>query len=314
MHTTLMDLLDIEYPVLLAPMGNVAGGALARAVTEAGGLGLLGAGYGDADWMACELERCRDTRFGIGFITWSLDRAPALLDQALERGPVAVMFSFGDCRAYIPQVHAADALVICQVQTVAGARDAVAAGADLIVAQGTEGGGHGATRGTFGLVPAVVDAVFPVPVVAAGGVADGRGLAASLMLGASGVLMGTRFYASDEALGLHAAKQALVDGKGDDTLRTGIFDIVRGYDWPGGYTGRAIQNQFSRIWHGHEPELRADLESQRLLYGQAVSREDVDTAVVFAGEALDLVQAIEPAGTLLRRTVSQAQALLSQAR
>src|SRR5690606_21593369 len=129
------------------------------------------------------------------------------------------------------------------------------AGADLIVAQGTEGGGHGGLRATLPLVPAVVDAVAPLPVLAAGGIGDGRGLAAALMLGAQGVLVGTRFCATPQALGNDDAKRRIVEARGDETLRTRVFDIVRGYDWPPPYTGRGLPNRFMQRWHGHEEEL-----------------------------------------------------------
>lgn len=133
-------------------------------------------------------------------------RRPALLDMALERRPAAAMLSFRDPAPFVERIKRAGAALICQIQTVAMARDAVAKGADVLVAQGGEAGGHGVARGTIALVPAVVDAVGPdLPVAAAGGIADGRGLAAALMLGAFGVLMGTRFFASEEALGLAAA-------------------------------------------------------------------------------------------------------------
>lgn len=311
MHTALTTLLDIQHPILLAPMGHVAGGALARAVSQAGGLGLIGAGYGDADWLQRELAYCSDCRVGVGFITWALDQQPELLDRALEHKPVAVMFSFGDCSAYIPRVKTAGARVICQVRTITEAEQAAALGADLIVAQGTEGGGHGATRSTFSLVPAVVDAVSPLPVVAAGGVADGRGLAAARMLGATGVLIGTRFYAADEALGLDGAKQSMVEHGGDQTLRTHVFDIVRGYDWPDGITGRAINNRFVQTWHGHETALAQDIDEQRRRYAEAAACGDADTAVVFAGEAIDMIDAIEPAARIVARIAAEADALLA---
>jgi nitronate monooxygenase len=248
---------------------------------------------------------------GVGFITWALAKQPELLDVVLAYAPpAAVMFSFGDCGAYIPRVQAADALAIAQVRTLTEARQVAAAGVDIIVAQGTEGGGHGGARATFSLVPAVVDAVAPIPVVAAGGVADGRGLAAALMLGAAGVLMGTRFYATPEALGLENAKRAMIECGGDDTRRTHVFDIVRGYDWPDGITGRAINNRFLRDWHGREDALAGDLERQRKRYTDAAAAGDAKTAVVFAGEALDLIAAIEPADTIVARIVSEAEALL----
>lgn len=310
MHTAINELLGIEKPILLAPMGHVSGGALAAAVSRAGGLGLIGAGYGDADWIRREFDNAGGERVGVGFITWSLARDPALLDLALAYRPAAVMFSFGDCTPFLSKVRATGARVICQVQTLAQAREAAGFGADVIVAQGTEGGGHGGGRSTFTLVPAVVDAVTPVPVVAAGGIADGRGLAAVRMLGAAGALIGTRLFASEEALGHVNAKRRIAESRGDDTLRTRVFDIVRGYPWPEHITGRAPLNDFAARWHGHEADLYADLERQQADYRDAVARGDTDTAVVFAGEAVDLIDATEPASQIIARITTEAGDLL----
>ena len=204
-------------------MDLVADGRLAATVSRAGGFGLIGGGYGDEAWLRRELDAAGDARVGVGFITWSMAKRPALLDLALERRPPAIMLSFGDVRPHAPKIRAAGALLICQVQTLEQARDALANGADILVAQGAEAGGHGVSRSTFPFVPAVVDAAKGVPVVAAGGVADGRGLAAALMLGADGVLMGTRFYASQEAAGFAAAKELIVAASGDHTLRGILF-------------------------------------------------------------------------------------------
>ena len=308
--TPLTDLLGIEHPVLLAPMGWVSGGALAAAVSDAGGLGLIGGGYGEAGWLEAQLAAAGNQRIGTGFITWSLARNPALLDLVLARRPAAVMLSFGDPAPFAAAIRDAGAKLICQVQSVAQAREAAALGADVIVAQGTEAGGHGAGRAAMALVPAVVDAVAPIPVAAAGGIADGRGLAAALMLGAAGVLVGTRFFASEEALGPTAAKLRIAAASGDDTLRTTVFDSVRALDWPAPYTGRAIANDFSRRWHGREADLGAALEAERARYAAAAAAGDVDTAVVFAGEAIDLIDAVEPARAILARMVQQAQACL----
>ena len=181
------------------------------------------------------------------------------------------------------------------MQDLAGARLAVAAGADVIVAQGTEAGGHGGQRSTLPLVPAVVDAVAPIPVVAAGGIADGRGLAAALMLGADGALIGTRFYASEEALGHDGAKQRIAAARGDETARTSVFDVVRGLAWPDSYTGRALRNGFMERWHGRESELSAALDIERGAYQLAARDGDLDTAVVWAGEAVDLIASVERA-------------------
>src|SRR5215475_8762221 len=168
------ELLGIEHPILLAPMDVVASGKLASAVSAAGGLGLIGGGYGDADWLRCEFDAAGNTRVGCGFITWSLAKQPELLTLALHRRPAAVMLSFGDVAPFAALIRESGSKLICQVQSLAQAKEAAACGADVIVAQGTEAGGHGASRGTITLVPEIVDALPNIPVVAAGGIADGR--------------------------------------------------------------------------------------------------------------------------------------------
>ena len=192
--------LGIQKPLVLAPMGFVSGGALAAAVTGAGGLGLIGAGYGDPEWLRREFERANGARVGIGFITWSLAKQPALLDFALARKPAAVMLSFGDPAPFAAKIKASGAKLICQVQDLATTRQALAVKPDVLVAQGTEAGGHGGARSLLALLPAVKDVAGETPVLAAGGIADRRGVGGAMALGAAGVLVGTRFSASDEAL------------------------------------------------------------------------------------------------------------------
>jgi len=291
-------------------MGGVSGGALAAAVTRAGGLGLIGSGYCDPDWLETESRAAGNARVGVGFITFALAKRPAVLDQALARGAAAIMLSFGDPAPFAATIKDAGAKLICQVQTRAQALQAAAAGADIIVAQGGEAGGHGATRGTMALVPALVDAVDPLPVVAAGGIADGRGLAAALMLGAAGVLAGTRFFAAAESLGHERAKARIVAAHGDETVRTTVFDIARGIDWPPGYTGRAIGNAFTHRWHGREGALGAAAAREREAYTAAAAAGDFDTAVVFAGECVDLIREVEPAAAIVERMVDEAAARL----
>lgn len=312
--TELTAMFDITHPIVLGPMGGVSGGRLAAAVSNAGGLGLVGGGYGDPVWLRSELERVRSETqrpWGVGFITWSIDRE--LVDLALGYQPHAVMLSFGDPHPYAKFVKDSGCRLICQVQDVAGARSARDAGADLIVAQGTEAGGHGGRRGTLALVPAVVDIVAPLPVVAAGGIADGRGLAAALMLGACGVLMGTRFYASDEALGSNSAKRRIAAATGDETERTTVFDIVRGLAWPPSYTGRALRNRFMTRWQGRETELAAAMATESAVFHDAARAGDFETAMVWAGEAVDLIAAVEGAGRIVTRTTVEAEALLRSA-
>jgi nitronate monooxygenase len=318
MKTRITELFDIRHPIVLAPMGGVAGGRLAGAVTRAGGLGLIGCGYGDPragygspEWIEAQFDAAGNEKVGAGFITWSLAREPALLDILIDRGADPIFLSFGDPGPFVPRIRAAGRKLILQVTSLAEAREAKALGADVVVAQGTEAGGHGTTaRALMTLLPAVVDALAPTPVLAAGGISDGRGLAASLVLGAEGVLVGTRFFASHEALGPDAAKRLLMSATGDETMRTRVFDIVRRLDWPAQYTGRAISNAFSRTWHGRDRELASDLEAQAERYEAKRKNGDFDTAVLFAGEGIDLIYDCPPAAEIVERMVEEAERLL----
>jgi nitronate monooxygenase len=311
--TRLTETLGIRHPVLLAPMDIVADGKLAAAVSRAGGFGIIGGGYGDEAWLRREMDAAGDARVGVGFITWSMARQPRLLDLVLEREPAAVMLSFGELAPHAARIRKTGAKLICQVQTVAQAKDATAHEADVIVAQGGEAGGHGMARGTFALVPAVVDAVRGVPVAAAGGVGDGRGLAAALMLGADGVLMGTRFYASQEAAALSRAKERIVAASGDRTIRSVLFDIARRNVWPAPYTGRVLCNDFSDRWQGREIELLRNQQAEAERYAAAREAGDYDTAAVIAGESVDLVNDIPPAEEIVERVVREAEGALSAA-
>ncbi len=259
LRTRLTEKLGITHPVLLAPMDNIAGGRLAAALSDADGLGLIGGGYGDEDWLEREFAAAGNQRVGCGFITWSLAKKPHLLDLVLAHRPAAIMLSFGDPRPFASRIEAAETLLICQVQSRDDVLRALDCGSKIIVAQGTEAGGRGGGRSTLSLVPAVVDLVArrapEAMVVAAGGIADGRGLAAALTLGAEGVLVGTRFYATVESLGHENARARILASSGEDTVRTSIFDTVRGYEWPGGITGRALRNDFAERWNGREREM-----------------------------------------------------------
>ena len=316
-RTPLTELFGIQHPIVLAPMGATAGGKLAAAVTQAGGLGLIGVGYADEAFINREFDAAGNQPVGIGFITWDLAKAPQRLDAALARKPRAVMLSFGDAAPFAPKIKAAGARLIMQVQTLALAREAKQLGADVIIAQGVEAGGHGGDpnngRSTLPLVPAVVDAVSPVPVLAAGGIADGRGLAAALALGASGALIGTRFIAAEESLSHANVKQRVAAGSGDETLRTRVFDIGRAIDWPEEYTGRALANDFSGRWHGNEQALRDRLDSERPRYFAAADKGDTDTMVVWAGEGVDLVKNVESAAVIIEKIVADAEAALARA-
>jgi nitronate monooxygenase len=221
------------------------------------------------------------------------------------------MLSFGDPSPYTSAVKETGCKLICQVQDVEDALAAEAAGADFIVAQGTEAGGHGAEHAsTLPLVPAMVDAVEATPVLAAGGIADGRGLAAALMLGAHGVLIGTRFYASTEALGHEQAKEQIVAARGSETKRTQVFDVVRGLEWPEGYTGRALRNDFLERWDGWEKELATAPEGEDEVFQEAEQKGDTDIAMVWCGEAADLIHDVPTAAELVQRVGTEAEGWL----
>jgi nitronate monooxygenase len=312
LQTRLTAALGIEHPILLAPMDLVASGQLAAVVSRAGGLGLIGGGYGNAEWLEQEFAAAGNAKVGCGFITWSLARKPELLDLVLRHQPVAVMLSFGDPTPFASKIKKSGAKLICQVQSLAQAKEAAAAGANILVAQGTEAGGHGVTRTTLTLVPEIVDAFPGVPVVAAGGIADGRGLAAVLMLGADGALMGTRFYASQEAQGHPEAKQRIIEARGDDTLRSIVFDISRRSIWPQPYTGRVIRNAHAGRWYGHEAELLEHQHEEAQRYTEARERGDFDVAAVIAGEAVALIHNAPPAAEIVDRIILEAKARLAR--
>jgi nitronate monooxygenase len=298
-------------------MAFVAGGALAAAVTRAGGLGLIGGGYGDAGWLDAQLAAAGNEAVGCGFITWSLAREPHLLTRILDRSPRALMLSFGDPMPFAEEIHAAGVALICQVQTLAHAERALDAGAALLVAQGAEAGGHGAVRGTLALVPEVADLCrrrgADVLVLAAGGIADGRGLEAALMLGADGVLVGTCLYAAEEAIAHPALKHAVAGADGDATIRTRVVDIVRGRDWPADYTIRVLRNALVERWHGREEALEAGLAAAVRRFEAAVGAGDAEESAVIVGEAIGLVRQVRPAAEIIREMVAEAEIRLSGA-
>ncbi|MDP9300894.1 MAG: nitronate monooxygenase [Actinomycetota bacterium] len=298
-RTSLTELFDLTYPIVLAPMAAVSGGGLASSVSNAGGLGLVGGGYGDKAWLDRELQIASESargRWGAGLITWRATNEA--LEQVLSYHPDVVFLSFGDARPFVPSIKDAGCRLICQVQEVEDAREAKALGADVIVAQGTEAGGHGSVRATMPLVPVIVDAVAPTPVLAAGGIGDGRGLAAVLALGAAGAVIGTRFCAAEGSLMHPLAKQRLISSAGSETVRTHVFDEVRGIEWAKRYTGRALRNAFVDRWHDRDEGLYEDL-AERERYLAAAEQGDFDTAMILAGEVVDMVERVEPASEIL---------------
>ena len=318
MRTRLTDSFGIQHPIVCAPMALVTGGRLAAAVSDAGGLGIVGGGYagllgGEPD-LAKELTMVAGRRFGIGFITWALARSPAVLDQALEHAPHSVFLSFGDPRPFAEPIRQSGARLMCQVQSLRHVDEALEAGASAIVAQGTEAGGHGARRSTLPFVPEVADYLAKhspaTLVLAAGGIADGRGLAAALMLGADGVVVGTRFWASAEALTPEAFTRRAERATGDETVRTKAIDLLRGTPWPDEFSFRVLANKFTDEWAGREPEAAAAFGSLAAAYTEARRTQDLDMVVSVAGECVGLIHDRPEARAIVDAMIGQAKAVL----
>lgn len=313
LHTRLCDLFEIEFPLMNAPMGGgTAPADLAAAVSEAGGLGLIGGTtLGGTDWLVEQIRRARELTerpFGVGFIS-HLPNTGELMHAALREGVRVIAHSFADPTPFVTDAHDAGALVVCQVRTIDDARRAAAAGVDVVTAQGTEAGGHTGVMSTLPLVPAVVDAVAPVPVVAAGGIADGRSIAAALMLGADGVWIGTRFLATHECAASDEHKARVIAASGEQTVLTDVFDIATGMPWPPGISGRALRNRFVDEWQNREDELRTWADEHREEYFRDM-QTDVDEHAVWAGEVATFVSETESAAAVVRQLVTHATEVL----
>ena len=313
LKTKLTEKLGIKHPILLAPMGVMAGGKLAAAVSNAGGLGIIGGGYGDAEWLELQFAAAGSARVGCGFITWSMARSPKLLDQVLAKQPAALMLSFGEVEPYASRIKARGVPLICQVQGMKYLREAVNAGADIVVAEGCEAGGHSGYRGLFTLVPEAADYLakrsLDTVLVAAGGVGDGRGLAAALLLGADGVLVGTRFVASEESEAPGGFREAIIRADGDSTVKSNSVDVVRKRYWPNPeFVVRVLKNRFVSQWHGREMEMAIDVEHER--FWNAFKAGDADNSGVLMGEVSGIIQDAPPAAQIVEEMVANACQLL----
>jgi NAD(P)H-dependent flavin oxidoreductase YrpB (nitropropane dioxygenase family) len=300
--------------VVLGGMGTGTASGLVAAVSAAGGLGVLGASHLPPATIDAEVGAIRertDRPFGLNFLLAFVeeDRFAAALDLR----PAVLSFAWPrpeqDLRAYYARAHDAGALVMHMVSTAADARQAAAAGADVVVAQGTEGGGHVGQMGTLVVVPQTVRAVPDVPVLAAGGIADGAGLAAALALGADGVLLGTRFLATPEAPIPPSFKQAILDSDGTDTLLTDIPDIAAERDWPGAMN-RVRRNRFIEEWLGREWLLRQRRGEVFARMQAARAADDAEHSSLGIGQDAGLIDRLEPAGSLVERLVAEAEQII----
>lgn len=317
-NTRLTKRLGIRHPIVCAPMAMVTGGALAAAVSRAGGLGIVGGGYagtmgGEPD-LDAELRRTSPEKFGVGFIAWALSQSPHMLTKALKHAPACVFLSFGDPSPFTAEIREAGALLIYQAQSMSDIDIALKAGAAAIVVQGAEAGGHGASRSTFPFVPEAADYLKEhspeTLLLAAGGIADGRGLAAALMLGADGVVVGTRLWASAEALTKKAHTDRAIAANGDSTIRTKVLDALRGVPWPRQYSFRFLKNRLSDEWADRETEAFQAFGSQSARYSQARAQDDLDIVAVVCGEAVGIIRDRPSAESIITAMAAQAEDLL----
>lgn len=313
-RTAFTELVGVEHPVISAGMGGGgADGELAGCVSAAGGLGVIGASWLDVEAVRSHVERARELTeapFGVNLLLFGNEE---LLEPVLALEPAVLSTAWPrddqDLRSIFARAHERGAKVMHMVAELPDAVLAAEAGADVIVAQGTEGGGHVGEIGSSVLVRQVVKSVAPIPVIAAGGFADGAGLAAALALGAEGVLMGTRFLATDEAPGSAAAKAAIVASDGHDTVLTTVPDTLAGKDWPGAWS-RVTRTRFVEEWLGREPELRRRREEVRARLAEARDRGDPDYLAMWVGQSAGLVDSILPAGDVVRAVVAEAEEIL----
>jgi nitronate monooxygenase len=313
LRTAFTDLLGIDVPVVGAPMAGVAGGRLAAAVSAAGGLGMIGVGSwatADAILGEAELARRAGQRFGIGLMGWALEDNPGQFEAALEAGPALVSISFGgDLARWAGRLRDAGVVVATQAGDVDTARAAAGQGADVIVARGAEGGGHGLDAvATLPLLQGVLDAVS-LPVLAAGGIGTARGLAAVLAAGAAGAWLGTALLSCPEAINDPAARARVRAAKETGTFYGRVFDIAQRIGWPPQFGGRALANEFSERWLGHEAELAGDEQATAEL-AAARKRADYDIAPIYAGQGVGLVTEERPAAELVADLAAGAERLL----
>lgn len=315
LKTRFTDLLGLQYPIMSAPMSNHSGGRLAAAVCQAGGLGTFGGSNNfGSEWFTEQIGFIRsqtDRSFGVGFITQLIEPDPSNFETALaEKAPV-IIFSFADPRPWLPRARDAGATTICQVQTPRAAEIALDAGADALLAQGNEAGGH---TGEMNLLPLLVDLLerYPsVPILAAGGITSGRALAGVLTTGAEGASLGTAMLATPEAVEVpDAFKEQVLRTVGQDTAYTRLYDLLGDEPWPAGIAGRVYRNRMVQDWDSRDAEILARREELATDVAAARARHDPEMASVYMGQGVGQVNAIRPAGQVIADICSEAERIL----
>lgn len=311
LRTAFTEGFGVSHPIVQAGMAREAGATLAAAVSNAGGLGTIGTIGGTPDHAAAAIAACRTATsrpFAVNVVCWQwAPWADAILDVVLAEPPPVVTLSFGAPATRVARCRAAGCRTIVQVQDVDGARAALAANVDAIIAQGNEAGGHTGRRGTMAFAAQVLDLAGAVPVLVAGGIGSGRGVAAALAMGAAGAVLGTRFKASVEFDCDARWKEAIVASDGGDTLYDEIADDACGLDWPNGVTGRVLRNRFTQAWEGRREALRAKTATYPPFGHLLELDRSPDTAVNWAGESSGLVADVRPATDIVAEVMADAE-------
>lgn len=313
-HTRICDLLTIPHPIVLGGMGTATTAPLVIAVSNAGGLGTLGTSAFDASTLDSEITAIRegtDKPFGINHLLFQIKEE--MYAVTLRKKPAVIAFAWARqdqaLRDYFQRAHDAGSKVMYMAGEVPEAVRAAEAGADIIVAQGTEAGGHVGWMASLPLVPMLVKAVAPLPVLSAGGIADGHGLVAALALGAEGVLLGTRFMATPEAPIHPNFKQAIVKSNGHDTVLTEIPDLANQRVWPGAMS-RAQRNQFIERWAGREWAVRQNASEIGKQVAAARAAGDVDNASISFGQDAGLIDSIKSVSQVVGDIVTEAEEII----
>ena len=315
-HTRICDLLGVQHPIVLGGMGTATTAPLVSAVSNAGGFGTLGTSAFNAATLESEIAAIHERTekpFGVNHLLFQIQED--MYAVTLRARPTVTAFAWArkdqNLRDYFKRAHDAGCKVMYSAGEVPEALRAADAGADVLVAQGTEAGGHVGWMASLPLVPMMVKAVAPLPVLSAGGIADGRGLAAALALGAEGVLLGTRFMATPEAP-IHANfKQAIVNSDGHDTVLTEIPDLASQRVWPGAMS-RAKRNKFIERWAGREWTLRQNASEIGKQVAAARAAGDIDNASLSFGQDAGLIDSIKSVKEAVQEIVAEAEAILKE--
>lgn len=315
LKTVLSELLGARHPIISAAMTPAAGGELARAVTDAGGFGMIGVESKDSlEKIHEQVKLVRkdnpQRKFGIGLTAWHIEARPELLETAIAAKPTAICLSFGDITPYIKPIRSKNILLLAQVQDLEAALKAQAAGVDIIIAQGTDAGGHTGCVGTLPLLQIILDKVS-CPVVAAGGIGSGRGLAAVLAAGAVGAWIGTPFLLAREAMTSDRIRERIIKAKETETIYTHLFDRLQNLPWPDQFAGRALKNTFTEKWHGKEEQAATNPAIVKE-FQEAKAGESFDKAHIYAGQIVGLLDKRTTAGDIVETIARDAEAALNQ--